>query len=461
MKMPGEQLRALFLVAPTKAYGEANVAIPLARSIVSAGGEAWFLASPLAARLANQQFPECAFEMGGNREENQETFWRVIKKYRVNMVVFTELYEIIQPRRQTECPLLSLDFLQDLEYLDASLVFLDFITHVPALQEIASCSMCAEQFGEYALQSFLQRLWVMLPCPLNEPGEVPGRRGVPYRVQDLPVSLRAEDRDRARSGVMGSRRKKEEILIVRTGSTWQAKLAEEYGVRVYDHLIELLEGYLRGVKRPVTLVSVSDKQRLSPNRRSGKLRVVNVSNLAPQEYQRLILSADLVLTDNQIGYTLATTIGSVPGAVMVNSYSAEQIMERERYGTPLWRWVRKVEERHPGSIYPHEIFPLPSEMPSIDGDEETNGNHNGHGSRFSHEVIRLGRMQSSPYVKIEMYGGKSTGDMFRWLLEDPAAKAHLKEVDHAYIERLNRIDDGVTVLDRIFHSDRLVGNTAW
>jgi hypothetical protein len=328
VNMPGKQLRAIFLVAPSRAYGEINVAIPLARSIVNSGGEVWFLASPLASGLANTQFPERVFELSSSRDDNQRTFWRMIKKYRANMVVFTELYEIIQPRRMTDCPLLSFNFFRDLEYLDATFVFVDFIAHVPALQEIAGCPRCAKRFGARQLESFLQRLWVVLPCPLNEPAEVPGRCGVPYRIHDLPIPVPANDRHRVRKRMLGQNSGRDGILIVRTGSSWQAKLAEEYGVRVYEHLTDLLAGYLAGIKRTITLVSVSDKQFLHPDQ-SKKIRVVNIGNLAPDDYQRLILSADLVLTDNQIGYTLATTIGNVPGGVMVNSYSAEQIMERE------------------------------------------------------------------------------------------------------------------------------------
>ncbi len=281
---------------------------------------------------------------------------------------------------------------------------------------------------------------------------------MPYRTQTLPVRLRPEDRSGVRKRLFAAKDREKGVLIVRTGSTWQAKLAEEYGIRIYDHFTELLASYLHRVQRAVTVVSVSDKQRLRPDR-AKKMRIVNVSNLAPDEYQRLILSADLVLTDNQIGYTLATIIGNVPGVVLVNSYDHEQIMLRERRGTVLWRLIHNIEQENPGSIYPHQIFPLPDEPWWADG--ESNGDGNGASSSFGPEVVRLGRMMSSPYVKAEMYGGKQTAELFHWLLEDPSAKEDLKQQDAAYIERLNAIDDGATVLERMFHSDALAGHTAW
>jgi hypothetical protein len=450
------QKRVLFLLSPSRAYGEINVAVPLAKGLADLGAEVWFVASALAARIASKHFAGRVFTMGPNREANQVTFWRTVKKFRPNLIVFSELYEILQPRRMPECPLVDGEFLQDINNLDAALVFLDFITHVPALREIASCAECASPFGQTNLTSFLQRLQVVLPCPLNEPGEVSERRGVPYRVQGLPVSIQPEERTRVRARFLGAKSARKDILIVRTGSTWQAKLAKEFGVRVYNHFTDLLAAYLRGIKRPVTIVSVSDKQRLSPDR-SGKMRVVNVSNLDPLDYQGLILSADLVLTDNQIGYTLATTIGSVAGAVLVNSFEVQEILRQEGYGTALARIVRRIERECPGSIYPHRIFPLPMDADAVSGEPGTQPAS----ASFGPDVVRLGRMRSSPYVKIEMYGGRRTADLFRWLLEDPSAKDKLRQQDKAYIERLNAIDDGPTVLSRMLEIHQAEAHTAW
>ena len=450
------QMRAIFLLSPSRAYGEINVAVPLAKGLADLGAEIWFVASPLAARIASKHFPGRVFTMASNRDANQVTFWRVVKKYRPNMIVFSELYEILQPRRMPECPILDRQFLADIGNLDTALVFLDFIAHVPALQEIAGCAQCAHPFGQASLTSFLKRLRVVLPCPLNEPGDIPGRRGVPYRVQGLPVPLQAEDRALVRKSILGAKSGPEDILIVRTGSTWQARLAKEYGVRVYNHFTDLLSTYLRDIRHRVTLVSVSDKQRLSSDR-SRRVRVINVSNLDPSDYQRLILSADLVLTDNQIGYTLATTIGTVPGAVLVNSYEVEEILRSEGPGTAVARIVSQIERERPGSIYPHRIFPLriDAEMANLD-----TGAHR-KPVPFGSEVLRLGRMRSSPYVKIEMYGGKRTSDLFRRLLEDRSVKDYLNQQDKAYIERLNAIDDGPKVMSRIFDGYQLAQHTAW
>src|SRR5215471_15624914 len=142
-----EEIRVVFLCAPSRAYGEINVVLPLAESVAQAGGEVWFLASPLAARLARPKFPDRVFEMTGDASTNQTTFWRIVKKFRPNMVVFPELYELLQLNRWPDCPLIDWKLLQDLQGLEAVLVFVDFIAHVEMLQGVLACDVCAKGFG--------------------------------------------------------------------------------------------------------------------------------------------------------------------------------------------------------------------------------------------------------------------------------------------------------------------------
>lgn len=449
-------LRALFLSFPSRAYGEINVVQPLAEDVSSHGGEAWFLVSPLAARVARQKFPDRVFEMTGEIEENQILFWRILKKYRINVVVFSEFYEILQPKRHTDCPFFNRRFFSMIGESDVTLVFMDFIAHTPMLREIGDCATCAKRFGGLHLRSFFERLWVILPCPLNEPGDTPGRIGIPYRIGALPVNVDEEDRLRVRRHLLGSAKTNETAIVVRTGSTWQAKLAADYELPLYDHLTELLAIYLGPIKKDIVLVTVSDQQQLRPDG-SNRLRILNLKNLPPVEYERLILSADLVFTDNEIGYTLAKTIGNVPGLVFVNSYHAQQVLDSEEYGSPLWKLVSEMEQKRPGSIYPFQIFPLPAELW---GEPPPNGS-NGAQPLFEPETVRLGRMQSSPYMRAEIFGGKRTSQLLQWLLDNPSSSAHLKKHDLAYIDRLNRLDTGAPVLDRLYHADRLVGNTVW
>ncbi len=457
--VPAEDVRALFLCGASRTYGEINVVLPLAESVVAAGGEVWFLSSPLAAQLGRPAFADRVFEMSEDRAANQVLFWRIIKKYRPNLVVFSELYEILQSDRPRECPLLDSVLLQDLESVEATLVFMDFIAHVGALQEVLACEHCAGQWGRRALRSFLRRLWVILPCPLHEPGPVPGRRGIPFRIGPSPSSETAgvTDRTRCRAKYLGKAAERDGVLILRGSSTWQADLAEEAGVQLHEYLSDLLALYFEDFPRPVTLVSVSDRHKLRRPEGNSRLKVVNLPNLPRDEYRTLVLAADLVLTENEISYSLGQALGHGHGVLFVNSFTSRELSRREIDHEGLRRLLSKVEENWPGSIFPHVIHPI----------RLTKADHklseapvSASGGSLPVATTRLGRMASSPFVKIELYGGRQTREILHRLLLDSSAAQELVREETGYLERLQRAESGVGVLAQICAVGRLASHTA-
>jgi hypothetical protein len=68
-------------------------------------------------------------------------------------------------------------------------------------------------------------------------------------------------------------------------------------------------------------------------------------------------------------------------------------------------------------------------------------------------VIRLGTLPSSPFQSVELFGGDATREMFRKLLCDERTRGEIFAQDAAFIERLNRLDDGPAVLHRIAEGD--------
>jgi hypothetical protein len=450
-------MKAVFVCSPSGAYGEINSIIPLARGIQSAGGEVWFLASPLAAVVAREHFPTSVFELTADVERNQSILRRMAKKFRPDLIAFAELYEILRPGRKPGCPLINRWFLQWVADLDCTLVFVDFIAHVPMLRLIADCSTCAARFGARALWSFLERLWVVLPCPLNEPGRVEQRCGIPYRAQALPLRIDDETRTRTRAKFLGHNREENGFLILRTGSTWQTVLAEQRGHDLYEHLGDILAEYLRGLPKPVTLVSVSSRHRISC--RSGGFEIRNIANLPPQEFDELALSCDLVLTDNEIGYTLARTLGRVPGLVLINSFHAPDILKREKAGSRLREIVNTMVSRRPNCIYPHKIFPIPADEDEF-ADSRTEGADSAAVSA-SHEpkTVRLGRLVSSAFIRAELYGGQDTRRVFEAILCDHGQRVRLKQLEEAFLDRLNRLDDGSSVLKSLAMQDSILEHT--
>ena len=445
-----EDIRSLFVCAASRAYGEINVVLPLAQGVAQAGGEVWFLVSPLAAQLARSKFPDRVFEMTGDCITNQITFWRIVKKFRPNMVVFPELYQILQIGRKPECPLVDWKLLQDLQELEATLVFIDFIAHVQMLQNVVACDVCAKRFGRHVLRAFLERLWVMVPCPLNEPGQVQGRRGIPYRTRTaLPVVGPSKDKSRCRLKFLGRKDQKEGVLILRSNSTWQAELAEQQNLHLHEYFTDLLTLYLDGLGKPVSLVSVSDRNKLRLCSDNKWLKVINLPNLPPDEYQTLLHSADLILTDNEISYSVGNAIGNTPTVVFVNSFSAKELFERERADGALGRLISRVKQKWPSSFFPHAIYPLRMQKRDMIAFRSTDPQQDGPSDALLPSTIRLGRMSSSPFFRAELYGGRETKDLLHRLLLDRSTKQELLRHETSYLSRLNQIESGVTVLKQL------------
>lgn len=450
-------MKVLFISQPARAFGEVNVVMSLATNLLNAGGHPFFLVSPLAAAVLRTRFGDQTFELGGNILDNQVMFWRIIKKYRPEVIVFSALHELLHPRRRLDCPLIDWLWLKHVRHDNTMVVFMDFIAHVPALQETARCWECASALGPARLRDFLRRLFVILPCPLNEPSPVPGRRGIPYRVMPLPL----KPDDAARAGIRArflGEHNSNGILILRSASHWQVRLANEMGHPLYNYLGDLLSLYLCDMPRPVTVVSVSDSHELHST--TGSLTIKNMPNLPPDEYEQLSLACDLLLTDNEIGYSLGKTVGQTPGLVFVNTLSFHELMRRETPGSTLRRILVNIERSRPRSIYPFRVFPLRAGQGgplSGDASDETLADTS---PLSAIQTLRLGRMPSSPYLRAEIFGGDSTLSLFRCLFEDHDFLNVLNEEEHAYLTRLSALDDGPTVLSKLLQAHYVSAHSA-
>jgi Family of unknown function (DUF6365) len=446
--MASQALRALFLARTTTAFGETTTAMALAESVVADGGEVWFLASPQAAQLMQARFPDRVHKMTPDIEVNRRMWRRMVRNLRPDVIVFSDIHELIFHSWNHSSPLIDLRWLRELEALDVPLVWIDLMGFAPWAQEVTA-RLSYFRFGPLVLdtiRSFLERLWVILPCPLHEPGPVQGRRGIPYRNFSLPLQLAPEERTLVRSRFL-EEGQQEDILILRVVSSWQTMSAEERGLPLYDYLSELLAVYLSDLPKPVKLISVSDQCQLRPST-SPNLRVVNLRSMPPDDFERLLLSSDLLLTENEGGYTLGKALGSVTAVALVNSYTLEELLKREEYGSPIRRLVLKMERRHPGSIYPHLVYPRrarPSQI--VDNPRERRKQRNP--SALLQDTLRRGRFLSSPFVRGELYGGAETRELFHRLLCDPSSRDRLKEQEMAYIQRQNKLEDGPTVLKHL------------
>ena len=134
--MAEPKVRALFVTPTWMATGETATALTLAQSIVSGGGDAWFLASAPAAQIVRPHFGDRVREMTGDLEANQEQWHRMIEEFDPNVVVFSELRSFLALRLNRQYPLADLRWLRDLDGLDALLVAIDHVGSTPSVQKL-------------------------------------------------------------------------------------------------------------------------------------------------------------------------------------------------------------------------------------------------------------------------------------------------------------------------------------
>ena len=458
--MAEPKVRALFVTPTWMATGETATALALAQSIVTGGGDAWFLASAPAAQIVRPHFGDRVREMTGDLEANQEQWHRMIEELDPNVVIFSELRSFLALRLNRQYPLADLRWLRDLDGLDALLVAIDHVGSTPSVQKLMA-RLSSQMFFRLiakAWRPIFERMCILLPCPLHEPARVEGRQGHPYKSMAMPLSVEPDVRTQVRARYLGEGPLGEGALIFHSVPRWSFRLSKALKAPLYDDLGEILAEYLADVARPVTIVSVNDGTLLRPSSAKG-VRVVNLAGLPLSEFDALLLSSDLVLTENIVSFTLAKAVGNVPGVALVNSWTAQEILDREAEGSEIRRLVMRAECRRAGSIYPHVMYPVrrpgKGEAPSP---RRLLFDTAAPSIPLPDEMIRVGSTPSSPFIQAELYGGRETRDLLRALLCDETRRAQVRAEDEVYLERQRELPEGVTVLQRLL-AGRTLGET--
>jgi len=459
-RMAGQQVRALFVTPTWMATGETAAALVLAESIVAGGGEAWFLASGPAAQILRPKFGDRLQEMTADLAANQHHWRRMIDEVDPNVIVFSELRSILALRLNRQFPLADLSWLRDLNGLDALLVALDHVGSTPSVQKMMArlSSHALFRLISNAWRPIFERMCILLPCPLHEAGKVEGRQGHPYRSMAMPLRVEPAVRAQVRARYLGDKDAEDGRLIFHSVPRWSFRLAKTLKAPLYDCLAEILTEYVADVDEPVTIVSVNDGTLLrpSPNKR---VRVVNLAGLPLAEFDALMLSSDLVLTENIVSFTLAKTVGNAPGMALVNSFTLKEILEREPEGSEIRRLALQMERRRAGSVYPHAMYPIKKQdKAAASSPRRLLFNAAAPSVPMPEEMIRVGSLPSSPFIRAELYGGQTTRELFHHLLSDPKRRAQARAEDEAFIARQNALEDGSAVLKRLL-AGRTLGET--
>jgi hypothetical protein len=398
-------MRILFVVTHPFSSGEAITALHSAAQAARRGAEVGFLASPRSAQVLARQFPGRVTEMTIDGPTNRGLAARLVAELRPTAMVFCD-YALLASSAGG-MPLAHDAWIDWLDDLDAELFTFDHM----GLEQPGSVGQLAGSLRRPA------RMRLLLPCPMHEPSPLPGRCGVPFRCW-TPRRLDEREREAARGQFAPP---SSGYLVVHTVSSWAWEIARVMRSPYYDLLPFLLESYFADCPRPVTIVSINNGSLLR-DAPGGRIRIVNRSPLAADEHERLLASADLVLTENCFSSTLgkAACFG-VPGVAWQNRFDGPTL--RDCVGDDAPPALAEVLGRAPASIEPWLVFPLLS----MDWRQ--------------HLRVLDDNSIGRAFLRLEIFGGPATSEALRSLLFESPVRRSMEEDGRSYARSMSFLPD--------------------
>lgn len=415
----------VLLVTPVEAgSGETVTARYLGRMLVNRGHRVHFLASSFAVRFLRDEFGESIWALGAHGPTNVALWAKAIRVLRPDVIVFAD-YPLMFWRTGLAPLAREPGWVASMLDLDIPLVTLDHFGFAQGAMGIffGPPHLTHEYHRFDAIPS---RMHIMLPCPMHEPGNVTGRLGEPFRYWDVPLAIAPEARANTRRRYL---RHDDELLVLHMVSNWAWKSAETLGLSFYRHFGRLLLQYLASLSWDVTVVSVNNGSLLGSASIRGA-RVMDIEPVTPPDFDDLLFSADLLLTENKVSISMGKAVcGLQPAAVLKNSYGVLELLDRS--SLRVREVVCAMERDRAGTVFPFDVFP--TDM------------------RDTLEKIVLYRENTlqQGFAEIELFGGLETEAALAGLLTHAPSRARLRARQLHYVEQLRTLDDGATVLERL------------
>jgi hypothetical protein len=401
-------IRVLLVTPVLQGTGETLTAMRVAGDLQQLGASVAFLATPLARRLVQPQIEAPWWPLGEDAADNRRAWDRALAEFKPTMVVFADYPLMFFPSGSAPLARES-GWVQSLEHVDAALVTFDHFGFGQGERSMFLGPSHLGFFALYELPALPARMHVLLPCPMHEPGPVAGRQGTPFRLWDLPLDLDPSHRTAIRQEHLGERGGK---LVVHSVPGWALQGARELKLPLYEYLPEIFERYLGHFDTPITMVSVNDGHLLRNTSRT-QLRIRNLDTLSASDFEALLLSADLFLTENGLSISMGKALcAGIPCGALINSARAiDLIRGRDTWISVL---VTQMERERVGAVYPWEVFP--SVVPA--------------------DVERIGLYRENrivhAFARVETFGGAASAQQLEALLFDEFARSDLMSSQSSY-----------------------------
>ena len=328
-------------MTPTQS-SETVTAVHVAKNLVDRGHRTAFVASPGARRQIPPCFPEHLFELTGDAEDTTSPpgsgHWKPSPRISCSLLTTPSWSRLgVRPRWAVHR-----EWHTGLQGLRACLVTFDHLGLGQCQEEltVGPRHLCPQRVTFPTVPDGMR---IMLPCPMQHPGSLEGRRGDPFRYWSVPLGPPDDLRREVRRTYLGS---DDDLLILHSVPTWAWKTAETLKLPFYRFLPEIFSYYFEGISKPVTLLSVNNGSLLAQPSR-GSFRIINRPPLPIAEFEKLLFSADLILTENKPSFTIGMAVCALrPCAVLKNSFGFSELSGRmpPGLGTALRPWSRSDQE---------------------------------------------------------------------------------------------------------------------
>jgi hypothetical protein len=405
-------VRILFVTPNASGSGEAITAARMAQPLARRGHDVRFFAHPfvlpfLAALPANLIAP-----FAEDAVETAARWQRLLQEFRPHAAVFADYpLLLLSPNGRAILEPRNWDLLDD---LDATLVTLDHL----GLSQGPFTLPFGPPHLELVPQEFPAppaRMKILLPCPIQSPAPNARMRGDRFRYWQVPLAIGAEARQAVRNRFLRSR---DEAIVFHSIPSWALEFCRRHSLPNHAYWTRIFASLFRDPPRPVTIVSVNNGSLLGASPVPG-VRAINVGSLTPEEYDQLLLSSDLMLSDNGISVSLGKAVcGLVPCVALRNSDRLLRIVER---GGDAAAIALDMEHERAGSVFPFEVFPIWSRA-----DVETLG-------------VFAGNSLVDCVVTCELFGGDASRQTIRELLEDDDRRRQLQSRQASYIDAVGRL----------------------
>lgn len=421
-------MRVLFVAPVEQGSGETITCLHLADNLTRNGHDVLFLASAFASRFLGDQFPDRIRLLGSDGRANRRAWDAVLHEFRPNIVVFADyplLFFATGAAPLIDDPV----WCESLESLPVCLATLD---HFGFAQEEMGMFFGPPHlsFHYQKFPAIPKRMHILLPCPMHEPGPVNGRRGYPFRYWHIPIEMSEPSRREVRRRYLQN---ENDILVFHSVPNWAWGQAERMALSLYRYLGEILDYYLRDLSRPATVVSVNNGYLLQTPI-DCSINIVNLEPISRSEFESLLLSSDLVLTENSVSIAMGKAIcGLRACATFQNSFSLPELVDS--VDGPVREIVLEMEQKRAGAIFPFNVYPI------------------GMVDELKRIILYRDNSLTAAFRALEVFEGIVTKRRLHALLNNDGEREALKAAQWDYVRRLREIGDGSQILQELVQNE--------